>query len=504
MQSNRRDFLKTALSVGMVPALRASALAGATATKPNLLFVFTDQQSFDMLGCYGNRQILTPHLDRLAGEGVRFEYCVASSPVCTPSRAMMLTGQHPLRNGALSNDVAVFPGNGAYFAEVLRDRGYRTGYIGKWHLYGGDRNRPVPAGPDRCGFDDTFLTNNCSLNFDPDVCFYFDQQTGQKVRYGQWEAYGQTEQAVDFINRSRPGDPWALFVSWHPPHDHKGLTYGTLPELEAQYDAEKITLRPSMTDSPKARRNLAGYMAMCTGCDLAFGRLMATLRAKGMEDNTVVVFTSDHGDLHGAHGRPWAKSFPEDESCRVPLIIRYPGKLKPRRSELLVGTLDLMPTILGLMGIAPPSTCDGQNLTPHLVTGDDRAVESVPFFYAAPAWRGVFTKRFTYSERAQIAAAPDAELLGIDPGKQTWNCLYDRQDDPFQLKNRFDDSSWAPKKDELQVLMHRWRDRFRDPFLNEVELIRALGGSTWKFDGPGKSGRLAARPIELLQGHLRP
>lgn len=494
MKINRRNFLKTAAAATALSSIKSKAASFTPSKKPNLLFVFTDQQSFDMLGCYGNSQIKTPNLDRLASDGLRFEYCISSNPVCTPMRAMLLSGQHTLKNGAFYNDFGMLTGNGKYFGEVLRDNGYRTGYIGKWHIYGGDRDRPIPAGPYRYGFDDVFLSNNCALNYDPNVCFYFDQQTGQKIKYHKWEVYGQTEQAKNFIKESSEDQPWALFVSWHPPHDHKGGKYTTLPELEALYNPDEIKLRASMTDSPEIRKDMQGYMGMVTGCDIAFGQLMQTLKDKGMDDNTIVVFTSDHGDLHGAHGRPWAKSFPEDESCRVPLIIRYPKKIQSRTSELLVGTLDLMPTILGLMDLPVPDLCDGQNLTPHILAGNDEAVFSVPLFYFAPSWRGVFTKQFTYSERAKGGT-----------GDQNWNTLYDRQNDPHQLTNQFGNTAYADKKNELKQLMQDWLNRFNDPFLNEKDFLQALGLNypNFKQDGKGGTGRLPGRPVDLLKNKIR-
>jgi arylsulfatase A-like enzyme len=120
--------------------------------RPNLLFVFSDQQSSDMLGCSGNTQIITPNVDALAADGIRFTYCISSDPVCTPARAMLLSGQHPLKCGAFTNDVQMLPDNGTTFAEALHQAGYATGYVGKWHLLGGDRRRGVPAGPLRYGF----------------------------------------------------------------------------------------------------------------------------------------------------------------------------------------------------------------------------------------------------------------------------------------------------------------------------------------------------------------
>lgn len=495
MSPTRRDFIKATAAVTAGVGLNAYAAEGEGGSKPNLLFVFTDQQSFDMLGCYGNDQIQTPNLDRLAKEGVRFEYCISSNPVCTPMRGMLLSGQHPLKNGAFSNDIAMFPGKGQYFGEVMGDNGYRTGYVGKWHLYGGNRDRAIPAGPYRYGFDDVFLSNNCALNYDPGVAFYYDQKTGRKIKFNEWEVYGQTKQAEQFIKDAPADKPWALMVSWHPPHDHKGLKYTTLPELEELYDPAKIKLRPSQKDTPEVRKDMQGYMAMCTGCDIAFGRLMETLKKRGMDDNTIVVFTSDHGDLHDAHGRPWAKSFPEDLSCRVPLIIRYPKKLRPRKSNLLVGTLDLMPTILGMMGLPVPEACDGQDLTQHIVSRNDDAVASVPLFYYAPSWRGVFTRDFTYSERCKDEKQKPEE--GMD-----WNTLYDRKKDPHQLKNEFGNADYAAKQTELKALMHKWLTAYEDPFVSTRELTAQMGLKHLRFHGKraeGQTGRLPGRPVDILK-----
>ncbi len=186
-------------------ALSASA-APTQSPRPNLVFVFTDQQSWDTLGCSGNTQTHTPHLDRLAAEGVRFTSCFSNNPVCSPMRAMLLTGRHSLKNGVIRNDWQVLPDDGPTFASVLRDAGYRTGYIGKWHLYGGGRDRPIPPGPHRLGFDDVFLSNNCAVDFRPQAAFYWAGD--RKVKFGRWEHFGQTDQAVEFIEASPPSRPF--------------------------------------------------------------------------------------------------------------------------------------------------------------------------------------------------------------------------------------------------------------------------------------------------------
>ena len=216
--------------------------ADSSAKRPNLVFVFSDQQSWDMLGCYGNPDVISPNLDRLAEQGVRFNHCISSSPICTPYRAMLLSGQHTLRNGAIGNDIRMLPGKGNYFAEVLRDHGYRTGYYGKWHLYGGDRNRPIPPGPYRYGFDHEFLSNNCTLVYDKERAYYWDEN-GEKQMYGDWEPYAQTRQAVEFINK-HADRPFALFVSWHPPHRWKNRYRGPA-DLMKLFDPAKLHLAPT-------------------------------------------------------------------------------------------------------------------------------------------------------------------------------------------------------------------------------------------------------------------
>ena len=157
---NRRSVLGMA-----VTALAKSASADPPSSRPNLVFLFSDQQSSDMLGCYGNGQVITPNIDRFAAESVQFQHCVSNSPVCTPYRGILMSGQYGLFTGAIRNDYQMGPGAGTYFGEVLRDAGYRMGYIGKWHLFGGDRLRPIPPGPYRFGFDHTFLSNNCTLEY---------------------------------------------------------------------------------------------------------------------------------------------------------------------------------------------------------------------------------------------------------------------------------------------------------------------------------------------------
>lgn len=470
--------------------------------RPNLVFIFSDQQSTDMAGAYGVGSVRTPNLDALAADGVTFTRCISNSPVCTPYRGMLITGQHPLRNNCFTNDRRLATDIGESFAEVLAGAGYRSGYVGKWHLYGGNRYRPVPAGPDRHGFDATFLTNNCDVNYHPDHAFYWGDDN-LVHRFGTWEVEGQTDQALEFIDRQTADQPFSLFVSYHPPHNHLGgdeerfAGFDAPEEFKALYDPDEIELRPSLPDNPRTRRMMQGYLALCSEVDHHVGRMITRLDELGLLDNTIVIYTSDHGETFGGYLAHWHKSTPEDASIAVPLIIRLPGReLAGSRRDLLVGTLDLMPTILGLMGIRVPAECQGLDLSAAIGAGDDDAVESVPLFYFPTPWRGVVTRRWTYAIEHVDRSTAAVDSIGSDLGRsrllRTYDVLYDHDEDPHQLRNLYGQadtqgfSGVEAAHRELHRLTLAWLDRFEDPFPDQTEL-EALTG-----DRPGS-------PMELLR-----
>lgn len=492
MSISRRQVLQGAAGVAAA-GLKAGVLPAAKPTRPNLLFVFSDQHSWDMLGCYGNREIRTPHLDRLAGQGIRFNHCISTSPVCTPYRGMLMSGQHPLQCGAVSNDWQLLPGEGRHFGEVLRDAGYKTGYVGKWHLYGGNRQRPIPEGPHRHGFDGTFLSNNCHVNFKPGQCFYWNER-GEKVRFDTWEQYGQTAQTLEFLDGCKPDDPFALFVSWHPPHNHCGMNYPAPEDLLKLYDPEKLTLRPNCPDTPRNRQWYQGYMALVSSVDRCVGQLMKKLEDRGLARNTIVVFTADHGDLLNSYGTTQVKCRPEHEACRVPLIVRWPDGPVKRASDLLVGTLDLMPTILGMMGIAAPETCQGRNFREGIRTGKDDAVESVPLFILpGVGWRGVYAKDYTYSfERPGARKAPAGPGVTVD-------CLYDNRTGRHQRENLFGSADHRALQKKLHEQTLAWMKKFGDTFVPWQTLQqKCLAHPEIPWKSPKQTGELRGRPIDLL------
>jgi len=476
--------------------------------RPNLVFVFTDQQSRDMLGCYGNEDIKTPRLDAFAADSIRFDHCISSSPVCTPYRGMLLTGQHPLRHGALHNDLPLLAHNGTTFAHALGGAGYRTAYVGKWHLLGGERDRPVPPGPLRHGFDETFLSNNCHMDYRPGHCYYWDE-SGQKVFFDEWEVDGQTRQAVEFLDTCRADEPFALFVSWHPPHDvgfdpaTMTFDYGTEPDLMDLYDPAAIRLRPNAEDTPEIRRAYHGYYAMCSGIDRAFGRLIDALRARGLYDNTLVVFTSDHGDNLHSYGYTISKDHPEDTSVRVPLLLHLPGETAGRTSDLLVGTLDLMPTLLGLLGVPVPATCEGRDLSKAIRDHDDNAVDSVPLFFHRPSWNGVYTREHTYG-RGELQHWRRDENGRAVLRKVPVRALYTRDGDPHQLRNLYGDPAHAALQERMEKLTRQWIEHFWDPGGIDVDSLAEryrMPDGRWPEDTRAEG--FPGRPIDLVGGPPR-
>jgi arylsulfatase A-like enzyme len=483
--------------------------SGRAKKRPNLLFVFSDQQSRDMLGCYGNKDIITPNLDKFAGEGIRFDHCVSVSPVCTPFRGMLLSGMHPLYNGAYCNDRPLLTNNGKHFPHVLAEAGYRMGYVGKWHLLGGERNRPIPEGPLRFGFDDEFLSNNCHVDFRPGKCYYWNEQN-EKVFFSEWEAYGQTRQAMNFLDDCDGDQPFAMFISWHPPHDigiNKDslvFKYDTIGELMDLYDPEKITLRPSAEDTPDIRRAYHGYYAMCTGVDKAFGQLMDKLKEKGLDDNTIVVFTSDHGDNLTSYGYHIAKDHPEDTATRIPFLMRLPGgQMKGKTSNLLLGPMDMMPTILSLMDLPVPNGLHGADLSKAILDGDDDAVDSLPLFFFNPYWSGVYTRDVTYGSGELRHFASEKGRIKLE--HVPVGALYDRRNDPYQLNNLFDDPKARQLREKMEKLTRKWQDHFSDPGgINamQIDSVYKMPDGSWPTDT--QADGFPGRPIDLISKLSKP
>jgi len=425
----------------------------------NVLLVFADQMRRQAMGCAGNAQVRTPHLDRLAAEGTRFTRACANAPVCTPSRGSLLTGLYPAQHGAVVNDVPIRTDMRS-MGRLFRDAGYATGYVGKWHLDGVPRDKFTPPGARRLGFDDCWAARNCTHAY-LDAFYYVDSP--EPVFIDGYEPEHQTELARDFL-RGRAGRPWCLVVSYGTPHD----PYDKVPETwKALYDPEAIELRPNVPaeSAEAARRDLAGYYAHVTALDEFVGRLMATLEETGQADRTLVVFTSDHGDMHGSQGRI-RKQKPWEESIGVPLLARLPGTVPAgRTTDALCGIVDVLPTILGLAGLGGADGMQGRDLS-AAVTGEGAGREDVLLTNPVsidndaeqPGWWGLRTPRYTY------ARTLDGPWL-----------LYDNEADPYQMSNLAGAAASADLLRYLDAQLRRRLDEAGDRMLPWPETIRSLG-----------------------------
>ncbi|HEO70870.1 MAG TPA: DUF4976 domain-containing protein [Candidatus Hydrogenedentes bacterium] len=425
--------------------------------RPNILLIFVDQMRADMLGCMGNPVARTPNLDGLATQGALFTNAVANCPVCTPSRAMLLTGKHPLSNRTLVNDLPM-PTDQAFVAEAFRDAGYQTGYIGKWHLDGIPRTKFTPPGKRRAGFDSYWAAYNCHHDY-LNPKYYLDED--KLLTPEGYEPTIQTDLAIDFMKSSKDA-PFFLVLAWGPPHAPYHLVG---EEYRALYDPETMTYRPNCQNVNQ--REYCDYYAQVAALDVEVGRLMAYLGEHGLADDTLVVFTADHGDMMYSHGRT-KKQQPWEESIHIPLLMHGPIPAKPgMRSGILFGMADMAPTLLNLAGIDAPAEMEGLDLC-AAIRGDAPGYESQPIYDYIPVdqawawggreWRGVRTKTHTYA-RFQDAG---------------W-VLYDNVNDPYQQNNLIDKPEHKALQDRLEADLQAWLKRMGDGFFTYEEHLRALG-----------------------------
>ncbi len=462
MQTQTRFAVAVILAAAL--GAGASAQAASRSGGPNVLLVFADQMRAAAMGCMGNPQVKTPNLDRLAAGGALLSNCHSTDPVCTPFRAMMLTGRFGFHTGVMENDVAL-PFKEISLAEAFKGAGYATGFIGKWHLSAGRKAKPgtpekagfVPPGEARQGFD-FWRALECSHEYF-DTRYFADEPTPIPVH--GYEPQVQTDLAIGFIKEHR-GEPFCLVMSWGPPHNPY-----TPPKEWDIYDPSQIKLRPNVpeADAALARKQIAQYYGLVSSLDHQMGRLLDTLAELQIERDTIVVFTSDHGDMLESQG--WTlKQKPWSEASNTPFILRYPAKVGAgRKRDLLLSTVDIMPTVLGMCGVKGPAAMDGVDLSPVLRGESGEEPESI-FLYNQPhtgnnvgaSWRAVRTKRYLYA----VTNAGD------------W-LLYDVLKDPYELHNLAGDPSVAPDVAHLRGLLTDWR-RKADDELNLEGEVRTPGG----------------------------
>ena len=475
----RRKLLETtglaAAGAMAGPALSRRAGADEPPQKPNVVFVFADQWRAQATGYAGDTNVQTPVLDKLAGESVQLTTAVSNCPVCSPYRASLLTGRYPLTHGVFLNDVCLNT-EAVSIAQAFKSAGYQTGYIGKWHLDGHGRTSFIPR-ERRQGFE-FWKVLECTHNYNRSP-YYGDENA--KLFWDGYDAAAQTREAQQYIRERAGKGPFALFVSWGPPHN----PYNTAPEKFRQlYKPEELALRPNVPAKQAPRADLAGYYAHCSALDECVGRLWETLRECKLEDDTLFVFTSDHGDMLGSQGEI-RKQRPYDEAILVPFLLHWPKLGKEGHAVATpFGTPDIMPTLLRLCGIEIPKTVEGADFSGHLRGGPPPLPERGPggvggdgaVLIACYAPFGEWTRAHGGREYRGVRTARYTYVRTLDG---PW-LLFDNEKNPYQLKNLCGEAAHAALQKELDGLLQRKLRETKDDFRPAEEYIRKWGYATDK------------------------
>lgn len=379
-----------------------------TDQRPNILLICTDQQRFDAVGCYGNEDIETPNLDRLAGQGVLFENCYVQNPVCSPSRASLMTGRYVPSHGLHANGVDL-PEDQELFSRRLADAGYDCGLVGKLHLGACQHGRSEPRlddglrvfrwahDPYRGSSENAYhrWLQACHPDLYESALAVEGETTWDTMpthaHYSRWIG----NETIDFLQSSRQADkPFFFIANFFDPHHGFGAPKEYVDRYDPQALSRPVTKDQELESAPPvlteaSHRSYAGhargfteyseqelqqtraaYYAMVTLVDDEVGRILEALDDAGLADNTIVVFTSDHGEMLGDHQLMLKGPFMYDCAVRVPLIVRWPDRVTPGRCVELVQWVDLAPTFLQAAGEQVPASYQGDSLA-GLLAGDD-------------------------------------------------------------------------------------------------------------------------------------
>jgi len=433
--------------------------------RPNVIWVFGDQHRGQALSHRGDPSVHTPHIDRLARDGVRFDAAVAGAPWCTPFRAALLTGMYPHQNGCTQTPSPLDPSIPT-LAQPFKDAGYHTAYVGKWHLGGSNAGKIIP--PDRRGGFDHWLgyeNNNAQYH-----TFVHGSGADEPFRLPGYETDALTDLFIDHLREHTREDNYAPFfgvLSVQPPHSPY-----TAPGSWAQrHHPAKVQLRPNVPRGSwiedRARIGLAGYYAMIENLDHNLGRLRDALQLMDADRQTIILFFSDHGDMHGSHGQ-FAKSSPWEESIRIPLIVGSVTGAGQTRAEsacdAVVNHVDITATTLGLCGIDPLEQMVGHDYRGRILApkhpnykepGDEPAsayCQQIPRkqhkHSVNVSWRAVVTR-----DGWKYAAQPGHHWL-----------MHDLNADPYEQANFAHDNAFKEQRERLHAELAGWIERTGDAF----------------------------------------
>jgi len=474
---NRRDFLQmagvTASSLALSGCLE-SAVTGST-TQPNIIFIMTDDHASHAMSCYGSKVNKTTNLDRLAEEGMRFNNCFCTNSICAPCRAVILTGKYSHLNSKTTNlRNEPFDGSQQTFPKLLQAAGYQTAMIGKWHL----RSEPT-------GFDYWKILPGQGKYHNPDVI-----EMGQKKNYAGYVTDLITDFCMDWLKNRNSKKPFCLMYhhkaphrEWEPDEKHKQQFKDRDFPLPATFDDDFSTrcvaakeqamtiehhmnARDTKGEPPaglsrreiklwKYRRYMQDYLACIASVDDNTGRFLDFLQQQGLADNTVVVYTSDQGFYLGDHG--WFdKRFMYEESLRMPLLIRWPNRIKPGSvNEDMVLNLDFAPTFLEMAGVRVPADIQGESIK-SILLGKTPGHWRTSMYYHYYEYPGAHSVKRHYGIRTQRY-----KLIHFYYDIDCWE-LYDLEKDPHELNNVYSDPAYAKMVKKLTKELRQLQAKYKD------------------------------------------
>lgn len=403
--------------------------------KPNVVFFFSDQQRYDTVGCYGQNLDITPNLDKMAEEGVRFEYAFTPQPVCGPARACLQTGKYATTTGCFKNDIAL-PLNEKTIANWCFESGYEVGYIGKWHLASTGRRqnyktKPVPLEL-RGGWNDYWLASDVLEFTSNGYSGHMFDGDMNKVEFNKYRVDAITDFALDYLNNKRNKEkPFFLFLSYLEPH-HQNTTHRYEGPVGSEEKFKHYEVPKDLKEEKGDwRKNYPDYLGSCNSLDYNLGRIRDELKKMGLEENTLIIYTSDHGSHFKTRNFEYKRSCHES-SIRIPLVINGPGFKGGKVIKELVSLIDIPPTILASTGINKPDYMQGRSLQ-QLVEGNSSNWPDEVFLQISESQvgRAIRTKKWKYS----VNALHKQGFLHADSDTYIEDFLYDLETDPHEKNN---------------------------------------------------------------------
>lgn len=433
--------------------------------KPNVLFFFTDQQRWDSTGIHGNPMDLTPNLDRMALDGTHCYNGFSCQPVCVPARLCLQTGRYASQFDCYNNRTgqlhAGVPSMGHYF----RDAGYRTAYIGKWHLC---KENPVPA-ERRDGYDYFLGSNVLEFTSDAYKTRVFDNDN-TPVDLPGFRVDALADASIRYINDNKDM-PFFLTCSFIEPHFQNSRDDYPAPTGYEEKYLDPWTPPDLRSLDGTAARHLPGYYGMVKRLDEALGRILDALKSLDLLENTIVLFTSDHGCHFKTRNAEYKRSC-HDSSIRIPMVLSGPGFQSGGRLREMISLIDMPPTLLDACGIPVPQTMQGRSILP-LVRGEREGwpEEMYVEMFETHISRAVRTHRWKYSVRKD-----EPEPCAGDTWTFTEDCLYDLMADPYELNNLIGLDSHRQVADTMKARLIRRMKEAGEPEPDITDAPEKAGG----------------------------